>query len=377
MAQGQLETIPTSVPGLKIVYDFVSAAEERFLLSHIDRVGGGSGPGVQGANKSWGWKQLSDRRSMYWGGTVLPNSGSLVPAPFPKFMDGEWPDVLDRIAQTGVYDEWSEGKGKGKERGPNHCLVNEYLPGQGILPHTDGPAYLPCTTTLSLGSHTILSLRSKPDHLRGAKPSTDDAHRRDDDAERDGSSRQPRPPSIAPTASTSSRPVPIDKIEVLLPPRSLLVLSSTLYSDYLHGIQPLSHSPIESLKACANWEGWWRWKGEHDEALVKRGKEDRATSGNGREEGNDSRDDEAGKELTEVTGGGVDPPEPNDSTTLEPRSEEDDDDDVEVLNETSPERLERVAAERKLVESGHGWERGKRVSLTCRRVERIRRIKLG
>jgi len=55
------------------------------------------------------------------GGTVLP-SGSLVPSPFPAFMDGAWPNVLDRIAQLGVYDVYSggEGEGKGKERGPNH-----------------------------------------------------------------------------------------------------------------------------------------------------------------------------------------------------------------------------------------------------------------
>lgn len=53
------------------------------------------------------------------GGTVLP-SGSLVPSPFPAFMDGAWPNVLDRIAQLGVYDAYSGGEGKGKERGPNH-----------------------------------------------------------------------------------------------------------------------------------------------------------------------------------------------------------------------------------------------------------------
>jgi alkylated DNA repair protein alkB homolog 6 len=39
---------------------------------------------------------------------------------------------------------------------PNHILVNEYQTGQGILPHTDGPAYVARTATLSLGHSDVL-----------------------------------------------------------------------------------------------------------------------------------------------------------------------------------------------------------------------------
>ena len=39
---------------------------------------------------------------------------------------------------------------------PNHVLVNEYKPGDGIMPHTDGPAYYPIVSTLSLGSDSVL-----------------------------------------------------------------------------------------------------------------------------------------------------------------------------------------------------------------------------
>ena len=39
---------------------------------------------------------------------------------------------------------------------PNHVLVNEYHPGQGILPHTDGPAYIAQTATLSIGHSNVL-----------------------------------------------------------------------------------------------------------------------------------------------------------------------------------------------------------------------------
>ena len=38
----------------------------------------------------------------------------------------------------------------------NHVLVNEYLPGNGILPHLDGPLFYPVISTISLGSSVAL-----------------------------------------------------------------------------------------------------------------------------------------------------------------------------------------------------------------------------
>lgn len=43
----------------------------------------------------------------------------------------------------------------------NHCLLNEYEPGVGIMAHEDGPLYYPTIATLSLGSHAVLRLNSK------------------------------------------------------------------------------------------------------------------------------------------------------------------------------------------------------------------------
>ncbi|KAK6049223.1 hypothetical protein COOONC_13273 [Cooperia oncophora] len=40
----------------------------------------------------------------------------------------------------------------------NHVLVNEYLPGQGIMPHTDGPAFFRLVSNVTMGSHTLLDL---------------------------------------------------------------------------------------------------------------------------------------------------------------------------------------------------------------------------
>jgi len=48
-----------------------------------------------------------------------------------------------------------------KHGAPNHVLVNEYRPGEGIMPHVDGAAYEPVVATVSLGGTTILDLYEK------------------------------------------------------------------------------------------------------------------------------------------------------------------------------------------------------------------------
>ena len=37
----------------------------------------------------------------------------------------------------------------------NHVLVNEYQPGQGIMAHTDGPAYSTVVATITTGGGQI------------------------------------------------------------------------------------------------------------------------------------------------------------------------------------------------------------------------------
>lgn len=59
------------------------------------------------------------------GGTVI-SSQTLIPAPFPSFMDSSWPKILGRITDTKIFEEEISGfDRKGKSKGPNHCLVNE------------------------------------------------------------------------------------------------------------------------------------------------------------------------------------------------------------------------------------------------------------
>lgn len=105
------------------------------------------------AVRSGGWTTLNNRRSvvtvlkasrphpvparsMYWGGLLSPK-GALIPQPPPPFMTAEWPRIFDRIAALHIFDDPTTGE----RRGPNHCLVNEYLPGDGIMPHTECVLY--------------------------------------------------------------------------------------------------------------------------------------------------------------------------------------------------------------------------------------------
>lgn len=49
---------------------------------------------------------------------------------------------------------------------PNHCLVNEYQPGEGIMPHTDGPLFTPIIATLSLNCHTVVKFQRTDVHTQ-------------------------------------------------------------------------------------------------------------------------------------------------------------------------------------------------------------------
>ncbi len=95
-------------------------------------------------------------------------------------------------------------------RRPNHCLINEYLPGQGILPHTDGPTYFPCVATLSLGSAALMRYQR-----RGACT-----------------------PVLA---------------ELLLAPASLVVTTGEAYTEHMHSIEPVAEEVVGATGApCVN-----------------------------------------------------------------------------------------------------------------------------
>lgn len=131
------------------------------------------------------WTQLSNRRLQNWGG--LPHPKGMVAEEIPKWLK----IYVDKIGELGIFGD----------KLPNHVLVNEYEPGQGIMPHEDGSLFFSTVSTISLGSHTFLDFY-RP--ITEAQEST----------------------SLEDRYFTS----------ILLQPRSLVLICDDMYTKYLHGI---------------------------------------------------------------------------------------------------------------------------------------------
>nr|XP_008122601.1 PREDICTED: alpha-ketoglutarate-dependent dioxygenase alkB homolog 6 [Anolis carolinensis] len=181
--------VAKSPPEAFYIPDFISEAEEAYLLQQ-----------VYGAPKPK-WTQLSGRRLQNWGG--LPHPKGMVPEALPTWLQ----TYADRVSALRVFG--------GKPA--NHVLVNEYRPGEGIMPHEDGPLYFPTVTTISLGSHTLLdfyhpvSREQQEEGREGSAPQTEEQRH---------------------------------FLTLLLRPRSLLVLREDMYVRYLHGIRPITEDVV-------------------------------------------------------------------------------------------------------------------------------------
>jgi len=99
---------------------------------------------------------------------------------------------------------------------PNHILINEYQPGQGILYHTDGPTYQPKTVTISIGNSHVL-FRFHPRYPQNNQPTTEKLF-------------------------VSGR-------------GSCLMFEHEAYTEYLHGIEEVLQESICS-NSCLNWEDY-------------------------------------------------------------------------------------------------------------------------
>ncbi|KAL2271650.1 hypothetical protein VTJ83DRAFT_1021 [Remersonia thermophila] len=143
--------------------------------------------------------------------------------PLPDWLEKPVVSRLLSIPISDAADGHGGGDGDGHESHifarsphgrPNHVLINEYPPNTGIMPHKDGAAYYPVVCTVSLGSSLCLNVyKSKED---GALD-----------------------------------PAPVWRI--LQEPRSLLITTGDLYSEYLHGIEPIAADVDLSEQTIANW----------------------------------------------------------------------------------------------------------------------------
>uniref|UniRef100_A0A0K0ELL2 Fe2OG dioxygenase domain-containing protein n=1 Tax=Strongyloides stercoralis TaxID=6248 RepID=A0A0K0ELL2_STRER len=161
---------------IRYIPNFITDEEEEYLLHLVNNA-----PTPK-------WDYLSNRRLQVYGGIInkkkvlIPDEG--IPQGFnyiiDKLMALEDGFKLDKV--------------------PNHLLVNEYLPGQGIMPHTDGDAYYPLVATISLGSPILL------DFYKNITPEC--------------------------VSSFDNRYIG----SMFLERRSLILLSNDIYSNHLHSI---------------------------------------------------------------------------------------------------------------------------------------------
>ena len=144
----------------------------------------------------------------------------LLPAPVPRWMHR----LLACLeADTGLYSEATplnhvlvrvlRGVAACDTRVLTQQQVNAYEPGEGILPHQDGPLYHPAVCIVSLGAGAVMQFTPHASLLDAA-------------------------------AAAGAAPPP--GARVWLPRRSLLMFSDEAYTGHLHGIAAQAADDLRS-----------------------------------------------------------------------------------------------------------------------------------
>ncbi|UZJ52951.1 hypothetical protein CBS101457_002271 [Exobasidium rhododendri] len=190
--------------GFFYIPNFISEQEEEYLREKIK------------ASPKPKWRELQARRLQYWGGQVSEKQ-VLIPETMPDFLS-TFPPLIERLRGIGAFEGSRHGE-------PNHCLVNEYQPGQGIMPHEDGGAYFEAVATVSLGGYTLLDIyRYASSQEKDGTPQHDGAKSREQDP----------------------------RFSILQEPRSLLITRGAAYRAFLHGIAERSEDDASVLRAVIN-----------------------------------------------------------------------------------------------------------------------------
>jgi alkylated DNA repair dioxygenase AlkB len=128
---------PVTPAGLSYLSDYVSPAEENELLVRVE---------------SHDWSKELARRVQHYGWRYDYRARRVTPDAYL----GPLPPWLERLADRLMSDDIMDY--------PDQVIVNEYLPGQGIAPHTDcEPCFGPVVAMLSLGSPVQMDF-THPDH---------------------------------------------------------------------------------------------------------------------------------------------------------------------------------------------------------------------
>ncbi|CCG83953.1 protein of unknown function [Taphrina deformans PYCC 5710] len=188
------------VPGLRIIPDFLTVEEEQKVLTYLN-------------SQACSWRTDLSRRTMHFGGTYClysrPVKGQnstpqiLEAPPLPDDLD--W--LVDRMVGLGVYAEIDQKR-------PEYVIVNEYLSKMGISAHTENFSFHSPVVGLSLGSPDVMRFHE----LAGAF---------------DGSVR---------TGKAAKAPKTGRVEDVLLPSRSLCIMSGESRWSWQHEIRPLKRA---------------------------------------------------------------------------------------------------------------------------------------
>lgn len=180
------------------------------------------------------WTQLSRRRLQTWP-SALSKSNTLLASPLPPWLESP---IIARFDELGIFYS-------SPHKAPNHVLINEYEPGQGIMPHEDGAAYHPIVATVSLAAPIVLDIYDK---------------RRDDQTSHDNPNNDAHSESEIRNRGQQYR--------ILQERRSLLITTGGLYSDYLHGIAETKRDCELGQETVCNWgllgDKEFYEKGEYD-----------------------------------------------------------------------------------------------------------------
>ena len=146
-----------------------------------------------------------------------------------------FPQPLALLADYVDKSVWYEKQHESGESFINHILINDYSSSdQGILPHTDGPAYEPCTATLSLESDALLT--------------------------------------FLPRGSNQNKSRIEDYPTLILEPGSLVVFRDEAYAEWMHSI-PTNQPCIDvDSRTCVNLsQTKWAACSHQDKVSVQRG----------------------------------------------------------------------------------------------------------
>jgi alkylated DNA repair dioxygenase AlkB len=127
------------VTGFRLTPDYLKEAEEKFFLEQIQ-----AGPWQND------YRRAIQQYGLGYGGGERGKGPVWV---------RDFPDWLAELAQR-------VGRDAGFDRFPENCVINEYLPPQGIAPHKDYADFGPTIACVSLGSDVVMDLKHSANELR-------------------------------------------------------------------------------------------------------------------------------------------------------------------------------------------------------------------